>query len=434
MNPKTKIKGFSKLSQQEKRELIASECLGNKARSNEFTQYHFTDKSLQTKFEGFSENTLSNHALPFGVIPNVKIDGEIYHVPAVTEESSVVAAASKAASFWEARGGFRTVEQQSLKNGQVYFDWYESTHWLMNNKEALFAFLLDKVQPLEENMKKRGGGIDHFELELLEELSDTTIKLSVFVDTVDSMGANFINSVLEEMAGEMKNFSELYGKPEPDILMAILSNYTPQNFVTMEVRCAIDSLSSYEGMKPEDFAQKMVKAVRLADVDVSRAVTHNKGIMNGADAVILATGNDFRAAEAAVHAYASQSGRYKSLSSAGIEKNEFWMQLSLPFALGTVGGLTKIHPTASLALEMLGNPSAFELMKIATAAGLANNFAAVASLITTGIQQGHMKLHLENILIAENANEQQSTGAKEFFKDKTVSVKAVRDFLNDFKY
>jgi hydroxymethylglutaryl-CoA reductase len=216
--------------------------------------------------------------------------------------------------------------------------------------------------------------------------------------------------------------------------MAILSNYTPQNFVTMEVRCSIDSLSWYKDMKPIDFAQKLVKAVSLAEVDVSRAVTHNKGIMNGADAVILATGNDFRAAEAAVHAYASQSGRYKSLSSAGIDKNEFWMQLTLPFALGTVGGLTKIHPTASLALEMLGNPSAVELMKIATAAGLANNFAAVASLITTGIQQGHMKLHLENILIAENANEKQSIGAKAFFKDKTVSVKAVRDFLNDFKY
>jgi hydroxymethylglutaryl-CoA reductase len=433
MDKKSKIKGFSKLNSEQKRELIASECLGNKDCQSDFTKYHFSDENLQKKLEGFSENTLTNHALPFGVIPNVKIDGQIYHVPAVIEESSVIAAASKAASFWEARGGFKTVKQGSLKNGQVYFDWFEDINWLLSNKEAMFAFLLDKVHPLTENMVKRGGGIDHFQLETLEELSDTTLKLTVFVNTVDSMGANFINSVLEEMAKTLPEFAELYGKKKPEVLMAILSNYTPENYVTMQVRCPINELTWDKDTNPHEFAHKFVKAIRLAEVDVSRAVTHNKGIMNGADAVILATGNDFRAAEAAVHSFASESGRYKSLSSAGIDGNDFWMELTLPFALGSVGGLTKVHPTAAIALEMLHDPSADELMKIAVAAGLANNFAAVASLITTGIQRGHMKLHLDNILLAENANEDQWIAAKSYFKDKTVSVKAVRDFLQEFK-
>jgi hydroxymethylglutaryl-CoA reductase len=413
--------------------LIAKECLGNQDRALQFEQFHFANADLQKRFEGFSENTLSNHALPFGVIPNVLIDGEIFHVPAVVEESSVVAAASKAASFWEARGGFRTIEEKHLKNGQVYFEWFSGLDWLLENKDPLFAFLLEQVQPLLENMVKRGGGIDHFELDRIEELTDNALKLSVFVDTVDSMGANLINSVLEEIAGALTEFAKLYRKEKPEVLMAILSNYTPQNFVKMELRCAIDQLSWDKEMEPLKFAEKFVKAIRLAEIDVSRAVTHNKGIMNGSDAVILATGNDFRAAEAAVHSYASRSGRYTSLSSAGIENNEFWMQLTLPFALGTVGGLTNLHPTASLALEMLGNPTANQLMKIATAAGLANNFAAVASLITTGIQKGHMKLHLDNILTAENANEKQRIAAKAYFEDKTVSVKGVRDFLKEYR-
>lgn len=433
MNPKSKLSHFSKLSAAQKRELIAKECLGDQSRLKEFEHFHFTNMDLQRRFEGFSENTLSNHALPFGVIPNVLIDNEIFHVPAVVEESSVVAAASKAASFWEARGGFNTIQQSHLKNGQVYFDWFDDMDWLMENKEALFNFLLEEVKPLTQNMQKRGGGIDHFELDQLLDLSSTTIKLTVYVNTVDSMGANFINSVLEEMAAKISEFTMLNDKLSPEILMAILSNYTPQNFVTMEMRCAVEKLTWNKEMNPVKFAEKFVKAFRLAELDVSRAVTHNKGIMNGSDAVILATGNDFRAAEAAVHAYASRSGRYSSLSSAGIENNQFWMQLTLPFALGTVGGLTNLHPTASLALEMLGNPSANQLMKITTAVGLANNFAAVASLITSGIQQGHMKLHLDNILTAEKANEEQRLAAKSFFNDKTVSVKAVRDFLKEFQ-
>ncbi|PLX14768.1 MAG: hydroxymethylglutaryl-CoA reductase, degradative [Salinivirgaceae bacterium] len=433
MITKTKLSGFSRKSQKEKRQIIAKECLGDLNRFSEFEQFHFSDADLQQRIERFSENTLTNHVLPFGVIPNVVIDGKRYHVPAAIEESSVIAAASKAASFWDDRGGFKTIKHNNLKNGQVYFEWNDDVNWLLVNQQNLFQFLTQKVKSLLVNTEKRGGGIHHFEIEQLHDLSASTIKLTVFVNTVDSMGANFINSMLESMANSMEEFALNNGKAKPEIIMSILSNFTPQNFVTIEARTSIDTLTWDKTMKPRDFAEKFVKAVRIADVDVSRAVTHNKGIMNGSDAVILATGNDFRAAEAAVHAYAARSGRYRSLSSAGIDGDEFWMQLTLPIALGTVGGVTKLHPTAAMAFEMLGNPSAHELMKVTAAAGLANNFAAVASLITTGIQKGHMKLHLDNILAAENANKEQRLAAKAFFKDKTVSVNAVRDFMKEFR-
>ncbi|HKK60338.1 MAG TPA: hypothetical protein VJ937_12735 [Salinivirga sp.] len=424
-----KISGFSKLSAAEKRRTIAEHCLGNAEDSGQFEAFHFADEALQQKFEQFSENTLTNHALPFGVIPNVLVDDKLYHVPAVVEESSVVAAASKAASFWYDRGGFKTIAQESIKNGQVYFEWFDDVEWLRNNKSTFFDQLAESTAELTNNMEKRGGGIRSFLLEQMPGISKNTLKLTVEVNTADSMGANFINSLLETIATEIPVFAQKNNRKAPEVLMAILSNYTPKNFVTMQVAAPIEQMTWSKLYSPEIFAKRFVQAVNIANTDVSRAVTHNKGIMNGSDAVILATGNDFRAAEAAAHAFAARNGSYASLSEAVIENGYFSMKLTLPVALGTVGGLTKLHPTAALALNMLGNPGADELMKIVASAGLANNFAAVASLVTTGIQRGHMKLHLDNILSAEKASPTQIKAAKVWFTDKTVSVSAVREFL-----
>ncbi len=426
-----KISGFSKLSGAEKRRMIAEHCLGNADEAKQFEFFHFADSTLQQKFEQFSENTLTNHTLPFGVIPNVLIDNNLYHVPAVVEESSVVAAASKAASFWYDRGGFKTLAQESNKNGQVYFEWFDDLEWLQNNESVLFDQLVAATSGLTGNMEKRGGGIRRFVLEPMPEIAAGAQKLTVEVNTADSMGANFINSLLEAIAAEIPVFAQNHGRKTPEVLMAILSNYTPGNYVTMQVEAPVSQMTWGKQYPPETFARRFVQAVNIANADVSRAVTHNKGIMNGSDAVILATGNDFRAAEAAAHAFASRNGRYASLSEAATENGYFRMKLTLPIALGTVGGLTKVHPTAALALNMLGNPGADELMKIVAAAGLANNFAAVASLVTTGIQQGHMKLHLDNILYAESATEAQKIAAKEWFADKTVSISAVREFLTN---
>jgi hydroxymethylglutaryl-CoA reductase len=259
-------------------------------------------------------------------------------------------------------------------------------------------------------------------------------QLKLTFNTCDAMGANFINSILEQVATEFKTRVSEDLKPQSNdfqIIMSILSNYTPECLVDCSVSCPITELGHFsDAMGPHEFAQKFVNAVKIAQVDTNRAVTHNKGIMNGIDAVVLATGNDFRAVEACAHAYAARSGQYQSLSEAKIIGDEFHFTLKLPLAIGTVGGLTSLHPLAKASLMILEQPSAEKLMMIMASVGLAQNFSAVKSLITTGIQKGHMKLHLLNVLNQLGADQNQIEEAKLFFKDKVVSFSAVRDFLN----
>ncbi|HKK68729.1 MAG TPA: hypothetical protein VJ946_10965, partial [Bacteroidales bacterium] len=205
--------------------------------------------------------------------------------------------------------------------------------------------------------------------------------------------------------------------------------------VTTRVECPVENLKPFSSeLSSALFAKKFKAAIDIAMADISRAVTHNKGIFNGTDAVIIATGNDFRAVEAAGHAWANREKQYRSLSRCNISADGmFSMELTLPLALGTVGGLTRLHPLASLALEILGNPTAKQLMGIAAAAGLANNFSAVASLVTTGIQKGHMKLHLTNLLKSMGANAGEKEAAVLYFSDKPVSAKAVRQYLDELR-
>ena len=213
--------------------------------------------------------------------------------------------------------------------------------------------------------------------------------------------------------------------------MSILSNYTPECIVRASINCKVENfILQKNGNKGIDFAKRFINAVEIANIEPYRAVTHNKGIMNGVDALIIATGNDFRAIEAGVHAYAARSGEYKSLSNAYIKDEKFCMELTLPISLGTVGGLTKLHPMANWCLELLGNPGAEELMEIVAVAGLAQNFAALRSLITSGIQKGHMKMHLINILNKQNATQDQINKAEEYFKDKDINNQSVSNFLD----
>jgi hydroxymethylglutaryl-CoA reductase len=218
-----------------------------------------------------------------------------------------------------------------------------------------------------------------------------------------------------------------------EIVMSILSNYVPDCFVRAEVSCKVEYLSESDAISGEDFANKFLQAINIAEIEPHRAVTHNKGIMNGIDAVVLATGNDFRAVEAGVHAYASRHGRYTSLSHAQIENGIFTFWMEIPLALGTVGGLTGLHPLVKLSLELLYKPSAKDLMQIVAVAGLAQNFAALRSLITTGIQQGHMKMHLMNILNQFNANPAEKAILIDHFKTNTVSFSAVSDTLANLR-
>lgn len=392
---------------------------------NSMSSFWHQDPEAQKRFDEFSENTLTNFDLPFGIAPNFYINDRLYAVPMVIEESSVVAAASLGAKFWQTRGGFHAQVLSTKKIGQVHFKWQGETAKLQEYFDELKPELLRSVEFITCNMVKRGGGITDLELVDMTSQIENYYQLKISCETCDAMGANFINSILEEMAQVLKA-----SLTNVQIIMCILSNYTPECVVECYVECPIDELGVFAGnMGAREFADKFATAVRIAEVDPHRAVTHNKGIMNGIDAVVLATGNDFRAIEACAHAYASRDGQYRSLSSVTLKNDKFRFSLKIPLAVGTVGGLTSLHPLAKTSLEILNRPSAIELMQVMAAVGLAQNFGAVKSLVTTGIQRGHMKLHLLNIMNQLSATEVQIEQAKNYFTDKIVSYTAARNFL-----
>lgn len=423
------IKGFSKLDRSE-RIAVLNFWLGEELVA-ELDSFLHLNPQLQNTFSEFSENYLTNFYLPYGLVPNVLINGRLYLVPVVVEESSVVAAASRAAGFWAKNGGFKTEVLGTVKKGQVHFIWTGVPDLLTTGFSKLKKRLLKSTEELTEGMRQRGGGITEIELVDLNHKVDNYFQLDVSFETSNAMGANFINSCLEKMADELKAYMNAFtasGKLE--VIMSILSNYTPESAVKCTVECPVEALSAISGENSaKEFAQRFKLAIQMANCDVSRAVTHNKGIYNGVDGVVLATGNDWRAVEAAGHAFASRNGEYRSLSSIEINDNIFRYSITLPLAVGTVGGLTKSHPLAKLALKLLGNPSSEKLMEIIAALGMANNFSAVTSLVTSGIQKGHMKMHLSNILNQLGANDSQKQNAIAFFKDRNVSFSAVKAFL-----
>jgi hydroxymethylglutaryl-CoA reductase len=429
------IQGFSKLSKEEKIDYLLQNFLIDFPNAEQILkQYINKDQKLQKLHDEFIENTLTNFYLPFGVAPNFSINQKNYVIPMAIEESSVVAAASKAAKFWGERGGFKTEVIGTEKIGQVHFNFNGKFEKLKSFFQEVKPKLLGSVESITKNMEKRGGGIRS--LELIDKSEDLNhyYQLHVTFETKDAMGANFINSCLEEFAAVLKDEAQLYfqDSEELEIVMSILSNYVPNCLVKAEVNCPVKDL----GKTPEAglaYAEKFVRAIHIAEVEPYRAVTHNKGIMNGIDAVVLATGNDFRAIEAGVHAYASRNGKYTSLTHAKIENGVFKYWIEVPLALGTVGGLTSLHPLVKLALALLQHPTAEELMQIVAVAGLAQNFGAVNSLVTTGIQEGHMKMHLMNILNQFEANATERKEAVEFFKHNTVSHSAVVNFLNEIR-
>lgn len=433
------ISGFSKLSKSQKIDWIVNTYFANSKDAEQvLKQYWNTNEKLQQLHDEFIENTISNYYLPFGVAPNFLINDKVYAIPMAIEESSVVAAASKAAKFWMDRGGFKTQIISTTKIGQVHFMYHGKTDALLSFFESVKSKLIDDCKPITKNMELRGGGITDIELRDKTNDIDNYFQIHASFETQDAMGANFINSCLEQFAKTLKHealFFDGFIEKEKhiDIVMSILSNYVPDCLVRAEVSCKVEDLSDNKTYSGDEFAKKFLQAIRIAEVEPYRAVTHNKGIMNGIDAVVLATGNDFRAVEAGVHAYASRNGKYSSLTHAKIENGIFTYWLEIPLALGTVGGLTNLHPLVKLSLEMIYKPNAKELMQIVAVAGLAQNFAAVRSLTTTGIQQGHMKMHLMNILNQFEANDDEKTILIEHFKSNTVSFSAVSEALNTLR-
>lgn len=429
------INSFSKLTKQQKIDWLAQNFIQNEENTSGsdlsfLKTFQLPDANIQRIFDGFSENTIANFPMPYGIAPNFIINNKVYAVPMVIEESSVVAAAASGAKYWAERGGFHAEVLGTVKVGQVHFTWSGKGDILRGCFEEVKKTLLIESEPITANMTLRGGGILGIELiDFTAEEADY-YQLRCTFETCNSMGANFINSVLEQFGLTLECFLAERTGIEPIIVMCILSNFTPNCLVRAWVECDIKDFHHEEAAF---YAEKFRRAVRIARIDPYRAVTHNKGIMNGIDSVVLATANDFRAIEACAHAFAARDGQYRSLSDCTIENGRFRFWIDMPLALGTVGGLTSLHPLARLSLDILGNPSASELMQVIAVVGLAQNFAAVRSLVTTGIQRGHMKMHLTNILNHLAANEAEMIAAQAFFMNKTVSFTAVRAFLETLR-
>ena len=401
MQHKHYIEGFSKQDKKTKINWLVRNYLPDSPDAKKLLErYWHPDPEVQSLHESFIENTISNYWLPYAVAPNFLINNRMYAVPMVTEESSVVAAAAEE----KLRRFFEQTRQEFLQ----------------------------RLKPFTENMEKRGGGILSVSLENWTAKMDNYYTITFRFNTADSMGANFINTILEEWSDYMAEAYPAYGHAnELDIVLRILSNHNPNCRVHVRVQAPVEDLDKKTGV--QNYARRFETAVNMAKVNPYRAVTHNKGIMNGIDAVVLATGNDFRAVEAGAHAYAARSGHYQSISYAKIENGVLTFGLEIPLAVGTVGGMTRLHPLARISMEILGNPGAAELMKIIGTVGLAQNFSAVHSLITEGIQKGHMRMHLNNILAQLNATPDEARYLREYFADRKAHVRTVKDALTQLR-
>ncbi|MEG1238970.1 MAG: hydroxymethylglutaryl-CoA reductase, partial [Flavobacterium sp.] len=294
------VAGFSKLSKKEKINWIANEYFSTPEEAlNIIRNYWNSDEKLQQLHDEFIENTISNLYIPLGVAPNFLINGKYKTIPMAIEESSVVAAASKAAKFWSTRGGFKTTIIDTEKIGQVHFTYNGDVEKLQSFFQEIKPKFFSDTQSITKNMQQRGGGILDIQLKDKRSLLENYFQLHATFETKDSMGANFINSCLEQFASTLKEEfqdSALFSDEESlKVIMSILSNYVPNCVVRAEVSCPIEDLTEKHIQNPLEFAERFVQAVQIAEVEPFRAVTHNKGIMNGVDAVVLATGNDFRA-------------------------------------------------------------------------------------------------------------------------------------------
>ncbi len=433
------IKGFSKYTKHQRIDALILKYGFDENLALWLDSFEAPDQITRKIIDDLSENPISSFHLPFSIAPNFVVNDKNLFFPLVTEESSVVAALSNIGGFWAQRGGFHAEVLGTEKKGQVHFIWKgnpETLNLLFPEiKEKLFA----ESAFLTVKMIKRGGGIISIELKDMTPVLPDYYQLDASFETCDAMGANFINSCLEQFGKSIQQYfrgNEQLSVKERDceIIMAILSNYTPNSLVRAWVECPVDNL--LDGKTSDEcrlFAGKMEQAIRISQSDVSRAVTHNKGVFNGIDALALATGNDFRAIDACGHAYAARSGRYCGLTDILIQDGVFRFSIELALAVGVVGGVTTVHPLSKLAIQILDQPSASELMMYMAVAGLASNFGAVKALVSGGIQEGHMKLHLSNIMNQIRIPEENIDQVQRHFQDKTVSFSAVEEYWKSLK-
>lgn len=385
----SRIGGFHKLGVAERIDSLAQFV----ALSDEEKSHLADTGNLSAELAGhLIENVVGTMNIPLGIATNMKIDGRDRLIPMATEESSVVAAVCNAARQCYDSGGFTTSMSGTMMIAQIQLtDLPDPQHArivILERKEEIRA-LCDACDPV---LVKLGGGFRDLEVRVLDTRGGTMVITHLVVDTRDAMGANAVNTMAEKIAPRIADWTS--GKPN----LRILSNLADRRLA--RARC----VWRLEEIGGEAVRDGMIAAYHFADADPYRAATHNKGIMNGISAIVLATGNDTRAVEAGAHAYAARNGRYASLSTwEATPAGDLVGTLELPMAVGLVGGATRLHPTARLALKILGVSSAEELARIIAAVGLAQNFSAMKALATTGIQKGHMALHAQNIAMMAGA-------------------------------
>lgn len=373
------------------------------------------------KIDRMVENAVGSFSLPLGIATNFVINGKEYLVPMAIEEPSVIAAASHAAKLAKTRGGFKASAESSIVRGQIQvtnlLDIKKAIHVISKSKESL----LRTVNSISKNVK----ALD-LKTRIVENEIDGTKMLAteLYVDCKDSMGANTINSMCELLGPEIEQ------KTSGKVILKILSNYATERIATSKATFKKEELGG------NDIVDRILSAFAFAFSDTYRAVTHNKGIMNGIDAVSIATGQDFRAIEAAAHAYASRDGKYRSLTTFSKSSNgDLVGRIEIPLSVGIVGGISTVNPVARMGLKILGVKSACELACVIASAGLAQNLAAIKALSTEGIQKGHMKLHAKNIAVAAGATGKLVDIVSEtMYKQSKISMDSARRILQDLHH
>ncbi|HCY6976513.1 TPA: hydroxymethylglutaryl-CoA reductase, degradative [Staphylococcus aureus] len=374
------------------------------------------------------ENVIAQGALPVGLLPNIIVDDKAYVVPMMVEEPSVVAAASYGAKLVNQTGGFKTVSSERIMIGQIVFDGVDDTEKLSADIKALEKQIHKIADEAYPSIKARGGGYQRIAIDIFPE--QQLLSLKVFVDTKDAMGANMLNTILEAITAFLKNEF-----PQSDILMSILSNHATASVVKVQGEIDVKDLARGE-RTGEEVAKRMERASVLAQVDIHRAATHNKGVMNGIHAVVLATGNDTRGAEASAHAYASRDGQYRGIATWRYDQDRQRLigTIEVPMTLAIVGGGTKVLPIAKASLELLNVESAQELGHVVAAVGLAQNFAACRALVSEGIQQGHMSLQYKSLAIVVGAKGDEIAKVAEALKQEPrANTQAAERILQEIR-
>jgi len=417
-NKSSQISGFYKLPVKERVELIKKHSDLNKEETELFTSC--LDMGIADRM---IENVLGTFELPLGIAVNFKINGKDYLIPMATEESSVVAAASNAAKIARINGGFKTKCTDPLMIGQIQIlhidDVAGAAKKIMSKKKEI----LHLANEQDKVLVKFGGGAKDIEVRILDSPIGKMIVTHLIVDVRDAMGANAVNTMCEALAPMMEEITG--GK----VRLKILSNLADKRLAKST------AVFDKEKMGGEHVVDAFIESYTLAAIDPYRAATHNKGIMNGIDALIIATGNDFRAIEAGAHTYAARNGQYTSLSRYYKDKNGNLVgELELPMAIGIIGGAGNIYPKAKLCKKILGVKTAQELAEIVVSLGLAQNFAAVFALSTVGIQKGHMSLHAKNIAVMAGAKgEQIEKIANQMVKEGKIKLDRAEEILKEIK-